>query len=605
MMATEYEEVDGGWVLLSRSLENKHNRQPSQASMKPLKMGRKMLKYVTKQVKSKTCEPPEVVATCEVSDAHRQVQPELVEEKITRRIRPHPAEPTDCEALRNTCVVPQHFALSPSNSPKTAADFMESVIPLELSELPPPAVEIEDDSDVFTPTCGLGDRAHKAGALECPSGLRRRRASSDPVPSRVAFETTQDSDIEDDMTIVTSAQSMFEKDMKDMEESFVRVSGTPATVARRFAFDNPRVASGCLWLWFVILVIGELGTTIWWTYSIGFSGLLVISAPAALGLSFGLLTFGPEQMIAIAIAVSLAAMPALPAYSAVLLMMPGGSWEGSGSCWDSILQLPILAVICVTFLLSAFVPAVRAERPEQGTLTYVALQSLERAQKIAKAACVLSAWMYIAVVLTSARESVHLSGGAALLEPILTGRGLVLSLHMLGLMCTYGRQRTVAYFGEDLLPRLIGAHAARKLAPQRLVMDHGRRFLKRVPQLRRFSPPMKVVALVVAVRRTAPILFPVLAILPQLAHPDSSRGWPTLALILGLMVVAILAIAAAHEQRTLPRSSLRRLPLLLPHGVTPCTRKLLGYALVAAEGVERTRKGFSSVRTQVKRIISS
>lgn len=351
---------------------------------------------------------------------------------------------------------------------------------------------------------------------------------------------------------------------------------------------------------------------------------MVLCAPAVLGLLFGLLqymrraagrviTFGPEQMVAIAVAVSLAAMPALPAYSAVLLMTtPGGSPQKFDSCWD-IIHWPMLVVLGMNYLVSALVPAVRAEYPVPKSIAHTALQSLELAQRFTRSACMISGWLYLAIVLHAGSSRLLTWGqhsekqhtlwyywGGAISEPLLCGQGWVLTLHAVGLMCAAMRQRTVKELGQDLLPRLLGDQRAHALTPRALIMHHGYRFLKRVPQLRRYTPPPMVVALVLAVRRTAPVLFPMLAILIQLAGPGSNR-W-RLSLLLGLAMLLVLALAAAHEMRSLPRSSLRRLPLLLPSGLAlPCTRKLLGYALVAAESVERARGGIASLRTHLKK----
>jgi hypothetical protein len=398
------------------------------------------------------------------------------------------------------------------------------------------------------------------------------------------------------------------------EDSFVHVSPTPATAARRFACQYPRSATALLWTWFTVLVMGELATTMWWLHSLGLRGLVVLFAPAGLGLSFGLLTFGPEQMVAIAVAVSLAAMPALPAYSAVLLMTaPGGPRQSMDTCWD-VLHWPMLVVLGMTYLVTALVPAVRAERPAPNSLAHTALRSLEFTQRATRSACIISAWLYAAVVLhvgarrlitwghqSSENHSIWYFWGGAVSDMLLQGHGLVLTLHAVGLLCAAARQYTLAELGQDLLPRLLGAQRAKALTPRALIMHHGAKFLKRVPQLRRYTPPPMVVALVLAVRRTAPIIFPLLAIMSQLVGSGGSGGsWPFLSLLLGLTMIVTLTLAAAHEKRMLPRSSLRRLPLLLPTGIAPCTRKLIGYALVAADRLERARRPIASLRAHLK-----
>jgi len=479
----------------------------------------------------------------------------------------------------SSCLVPEFFPLSPTSSPKHAADFTPA----------PPAAR---------PTVPTSASVDEAAAKKLPPGLHRR---VQPAAENKVFTT-----------LATRTSPTLE----EMEDSWCHVSATPATAARHFAIStfrrHPRTAQNLLRTWFAILVLGELGTTLWWFHSLGFRGLMVLCAPAGLGLSFGLLTFGPEQMVAIAVAVSLAAMPALPAYSAVLLMTtPGGSPQKFDSCWD-IIHWPMLVVLGMNYLVSALVPAVRAEYPVPKSMAHTALQSLELAQQLTRSACIISGWLYLAVVLHVGSSRLLTWGqhseqqhtlwhywGGAISEPLLRGQGWVLTLHAVGLMCAAIRQRTVKELGQDLLPRLLGDQRAQALTPRALIMHHGYRFLKRVPQLRRYTPPPMVVALVLAVRRTAPVLFPGLAILPQLAGPGTN-SWPALSLLLGLTMLVVLALAAAHEKRSLPRSSLRRLPLLLPSGIAPCTRKLLGYALVAAEGVERARGGIASLRTHLK-----
>lgn len=273
----------------------------------------------------------------------------------------------------------------------------------------------------------------------------------------------------------------------------------------------------------------------------------------------------------------------------------------------------MLIVLGITYLVRAWLPAVRAERPAPNSIAFDVLRSLEAAQTMTRSACMISTWLYAAIVLHVGASRILAWGqhpdqtgtlwffcGGAASDVLLHGHGLVLTLHALGTLCKTARDHTVAELGQDLLPRLIGVQRAKALTPSALIMHHGSSFLRRVPQLRRYTPPPMVVALVLAVRRTAPAVFPVLAFLPWLAGPGGS-GWPILSLFLGVAMLVSLTLAAAHEKRTLPQSSLRRLPLLLPTGIAPCTRKLLGYGLVAAEGVERAR---GSARASAAWIVS-
>lgn len=510
-----------------------------------------------------------------------------------------------------SCIVPQLFSLSPSSSPKTAADFLESDLTLEFSPLPPPCVPVEDSPAQVDDEAACRKKPAAESRRTAPAG--EKIAPSKEAKKEPGLHIRRPSPAEDFVAAskeaVTSIIARPSQGITAFEDSFVLVSPTPVTVARRFLCEHPAAATSLLWACFAVLVLGELATTLWWLHSLGFRGLVVLFAPAGLGLSFGLLTVGPEQMIAIAVAATLAAMPALPAYSAVLLMMAPA--ERLDSCWN-VLHGPMLVVLGMTYLVTALVPALRAERPAPNSYAYAALQSLEVAQKVTRSACVISAWLYAAVVLHvgaarllawerrpgQAVASWHFWCGG-LGDPLFKGHGLVLTLHALGLVCATARQHLVAELGEDLLPRLLGAQRAKALRPSALIMHHGRNLLRRVPQLKRYTPPPGVVALVLAVRRTAPVLFPVLAILAQLSR-SGAQGWPILSLFLGVMLLLLVVLAAAHERRALPRSSLRRLPLLLPSGIAPCTRKLLGYALVAAEGVERARGSVASFRARWK-----
>jgi len=403
------------------------------------------------------------------------------------------------------------------------------------------------------------------------------------------------------------------------EDSFVHVSPTPASVARHVATNHPRVARRLLWAWFTFLVFGELATTLWWIYSLGLHGFVAICAPAGLGLLLGLLVFGQEQMIAIAVFFSLAAQPALPGYSAVLLMMSPGSSPQQDSSWDFI-HWPMLVILGMTYLVTAWVPALRAERPAPQSTAHTVLQSLETTQRVTQSACKISAYLYGAIVLhvgarrlltwghqTDQAHSLWYFWGGAISDPLFRGHGLVLTLHTLGLLCATARQYTVAELGDDLLPRLLGSQRAKALTPSALVMTFGSSLLRQVPQFRRYTPPPMVVALILAVRRTAPVFFPVLAVLSQLASRESRGGnsWPALYLLLGMIILVLLVLAAAHEKRALPASSLQRLPLLLPQGLAPstrkflgysiCTRKTIGYVLVAAESVERARRRITNL----------
>lgn len=377
-------------------------------------------------------------------------------------------------------------------------------------------------------------------------------------------------------------------------DGFVEVPETLATSARSFARRRPHLTCALLWAWFSVLLLGELATTFLWVHSLGFRGVAVLGIPCCIALSMALSFLGPEQVMAISVSAALAAMPGLPAYSAVLLIVPpnvSGSWEA--------LHWPSLAIVGLMYLAATLLPILRAEHPSPGCLIHCVVQTLEAAQRLTRGICIIAAWVFLAFLLhfaaTLLRNGPREAAGfwsTVLAEPLTTGRGLVLTLHALGLLCAEARQRTVSELGPRLLPLLIGARA-QALTLRALAKDHGRGMLRRVPLLRRWTPPPAVVVFLIALRRTAAILFPTLALLPQ-----ARRGWLAAGLLflLGLGVASLVVATAAREWRELPRSPLRRLPLLLPSGVAPCTRKLLGFALVAADSAEAARKNTTWIR---------
>jgi len=398
-------------------------------------------------------------------------------------------------------------------------------------------------------------------------------------------------------------------------DGFVHVAPTPSTVARSLQRHRPGTAGALLWAWLVLLALGELAVTIWWLASMGLLGLLLLGAPVGLAVSLALTILSPEQVLAVVISVVLAAAPALPAYSAVLLLLPPGSAPGrsNDSCWE-MLHCPTLAVLGMMYLAMALLPVLRAEHPSPGCVVRGVMRALEASQRVARGACVLAAWLYLAVSLHVGAAylcTLRSQGGTqettvagrslppvTLAGPLTDGRGRVLCLHALGLLCAEARQRTMTALGEQMLPCLLGAERARAFTLRSLAQHHGRRLLSRMPTLRRSAPPALVVALVIAVRRTAPVLFPSLALLSQLV---GRQGWQMFALALCLALIALVIVVAERERHALPHSPLRRLPLLLPSGIAPCTRKVLGYSLTALEGMEQARGGIASLRRRLPR----
>lgn len=394
----------------------------------------------------------------------------------------------------------------------------------------------------------------------------------------------------------------------DVPIDFVCISPTLPTMVRFFSRQNPRTTRTLLWIWFAVLLLGEAATAIWWFSSLGFRGMVLLGAPLGLGFAFvTLLTnLSTEQVAAAAVSLLLAAMPALPAYSVLLLMAPPEASHCSNSCWDK-LHRPTLAMLGIMHVASALLPALRHEYPVPGSAVRAVLRTLEGLQLVARGMCVLAAWVYATVFIQMA--AAYLSCQGRLVEPlawigrpvsVLAGNhGLGLSLHALGLLCAEARRRSTTALGDELLPLLVGARRAKALRWQVLLRSHGRAllrsFLRRVPALTCYVPPPVLLALIVAVRRTAPALIPALALLPWLArfvHP----GIHVLTVLAGLALVALVCRVAIHEWRAMPKSAMQRLPLLLPSSVAPRMRALLGHALVVADRIEGTRQVWKTMR---------
>jgi len=259
--------------------------------------------------------------------------------------------------------------------------------------------------------------------------------------------------------------------------------------------------------------------------------------------------------------------------------------ESSADCWEA-LHLPTLLSLAVMYIASAVLPALRAEYPLPGDRVKAALAALEVAQRTARGVCVLALWVYLSSALHLAALETRLALPSL---PVYNGRGFVLALHLIGLAAAELRSRTVAALGEDLLPSLLGAQRAKSFTLRALAYQHGRGLLRKMPTLRRCVPPKFVVALIISLRRTAPALLPGFALLTQLWR----FGFPRLATILALAIVFLISAIASSEWLHLPHSPLRRLPLLLPPKVAPCTRKALGYALAFAEGLSGAHAGIS------------
>lgn len=379
----------------------------------------------------------------------------------------------------------------------------------------------------------------------------------------------------------------------DASTDFVVIDRTPTTLMRSLQRIRPATASSILRVWFVILLLGELATTLWWIYSLGATGFafFVISASLAVAMSLCMLSF--EQVLATMMSLGLSALPALPAYSAILLLVPPEVEACNCSCWD-MLNLPTLVALA-TINITAAILAVRSQGKAPSNKQMIA--ALQVLQEIARGACILAMWGYLAVLinvgaihLQGSEESVtwKVFGGVFAGGPWMTGRGLVLCLHAIGLCCAELRHKTSAALGAELLPTLLGAERARNIFQQRWQC-----LWRYMRNLKRWAPPKAVLALILGFRRTALILLPGLALLAWLRRDGLQTAWICLCAALALLAT-LAAVAEWHQG--LPKSAVRRLPLLLPPHIVPVPRKVMGYALAVAEGLSRSSARVRSLR---------
>lgn len=301
-----------------------------------------------------------------------------------------------------------------------------------------------------------------------------------------------------------------------------------------------------------------------------------------------------EQVLATVMSLGLAALPALPAYSAVLLLVPPELEACNCSCWD-MLNWPTLVALA-TLNLTAAISAVRSQGKASCSRQMIA--AVQVLQEIVRGACILAAWGYLAVIINVG--AVHLQagsvasvtwkmfGGAFARGPWMTGRGLVLCLHAIGLCCSELRQKTSAALGVALLPTLLGAERA-----QNIFRKQWRYLWHQMRNLKRWAPPKAVLALILGFHRTALVLLPGLALLAWLRRD----GLRTACIFLGAGLASLAALATFTEwHQGLPKSAVRRLPLLLPPDLVPVPRRVMGYALAAAEGMSRSSARVLSLR---------
>lgn len=420
---------------------------------------------------------------------------------------------------------------------------------------------------------------------------------------------------------------------------------TPVTVVmrmRRWPFSSAILL--CAWL--VLLLFGQLATTVWWLLQFGLGNLAALAT--VLGLFFGLalIELSLLQVAAASIALALTAMPVLNVYSAVALFVPpDAESDGQCSCWE-VLHLPTFMVLAVMYFAEALPPVLRAEYSERPAMLAV-LQVLDRAAWFAWIASAVMAALYAVVLLGVGAPRLcawNSYPAQCNIEGPLAGRGLILSLHALGVVCAELQRLTIALYGEDLLrfllyagralaPRLRGLSLARAarvdapdatrraeiykhivswfdaelerlaapshLAPFGRMRNLGKRFTllwnlleEFVPTLRRASPPKAVVAFLLAVQRTAPLLAPGAGVLSQLAA--RSDRWPRASLVLGELLLALLLREAFNQWPAVPHSSLQRLALLVPKFyIDESIRAKIGYSLSTAKHIRSSSRSLA------------
>lgn len=436
----------------------------------------------------------------------------------------------------------------------------------------------------------------------------------------------------------------------DLTEDWDVPSESPAMRLRR----RPWCSAVLLCVWLLLLLLGQLATTIWWLLQFrGLDALWAMALSTLAGL-LSLIWLAPLQVAAMSLALALTGLPVLNVYSAAALFAPQHGAADQCRCWE-VLHVPTFIVLAVMYLAESLPPVLKAEYGE-GAYVERVIRTLARMSSLARTACCIALGLYVIVTCfvgsrrlcawTSQPEACATSGPLA-------GRGLVLGCHALGLICAEMHCFTVDTYNEDILRFLLvaGQATARRLrgtgpspasqvaltspqqpAPavpqattptarwvafrnivswfdeelQRLTSASPEGRLCRVqtltlrtrrvwslveemvPILRQAAPPTTVVAFLVALRRAAPILAPVIGLLEQL---ERSGMCPRLALILAQGVLALLIYEAVKEYPNIPHSSLQRLALMVPNFyMDPSTRAKLGYSLSAVKQARKSRR---------------
>jgi len=189
-------------------------------------------------------------------------------------------------------------------------------------------------------------------------------------------------------------------------------------------------------------------------------------------------------------------------------------------------------MLSLMYLAASLVPALHAEG-QNDQLAYVSKMAsvLEIVGDVAQRLCAAAVFLYMAAALHVI--ALHLGGNgdtpsAGAMSrvwsgivggPLNQGRGQLLTMHAVCLICAEIKMRTVEAMGRKLPQCLLGKQRAKKLTIPELVKAHHRRIFLAVMNLRECAPENKMlVAVLVALRRFAAFLFLLLAMLVQSAE---------------------------------------------------------------------------------------
>jgi len=225
-------------------------------------------------------------------------------------------------------------------------------------------------------------------------------------------------------------------------------------------------------------------------------------------------------------------VPGWPTYTAVLLLSGSHSWETSHNSSIGSLGLLYVAVQLGTLF--------RTQRPKPGMIQFAAA-FLEAAQRLARGVCVIAAWIFAAVLFDAMFASGR--GSCAQKHFVTSGRGVVLSLHAVGLLCSEVRPRTVAFLDDGVRPLCLTVHARIS------------RLLREVPLLvKRWAQSETCAAEVVTLRRTCVVVLPGFALLHHYlgrCFTDAPVMWISGLGLVSLMASVVVKWRGLHDGCTL------------------------------------------------------